>query len=142
MPRQCKIILHCQPMTTMYSATSSHFIPLSLYDMKDWWFLIGWPYKIILHRRCISIKLIFYYSILFKSFWSLSQPWSLDLDDTLFSYKLCFHICNNNNHLERKKKWIEKINFFFIMNDYCTFEFLLIESLKVVWRKTTFPVIF
>jgi hypothetical protein len=35
------LILHCQPMTTMYSATSPHFTLFFSNDLEDWWFLIG-----------------------------------------------------------------------------------------------------
>jgi hypothetical protein len=101
MHRQCKIILHCQPMTTMYSATSPHFTPLSSYDMKNWWFLIGWLCKIILHRQCISIKLNFFLKLDNSKISSLISVWT-----KLYWNKMGFvqWLWNSDDH-KVKFKW-------------------------------------
>jgi hypothetical protein len=41
MHRQCKLILYCQSIPTVYSAKSLHYIPLQLYDMEKCLISIG-----------------------------------------------------------------------------------------------------
>jgi hypothetical protein len=57
MHKQCKIILHYQQITPIFSAMLLYLTPLFLYDMKDWSIFISCQCKINLNRLYMSFKL-------------------------------------------------------------------------------------